>query len=225
MNPNQLIDIEELKIPIRSDRVDVWVNEFLGRFHTNKKSREFIRLKKGVTQELLDEIYPLSKYSTFEYNDPNIFMRSYPGSETSFDADFVGVDGTLIERIEVTMAIDGARSRIQSEAINIFGRSPIYHTPEYRGNSKSRVISEPESQTITSDEIIFEQIGLLNRAYSKKHSNLHKYPNTTLLIAMDIPLFVEWEYSQIMEKFIPLKNTFKKVMCVNISGNQCWRLA
>lgn len=224
MNPNLIIDIEELKKPIRSDLVEVWVNELLSRFQTSKICREFIRLKKGVTQELMDEIYPLSKYSSAEYNDSNIFMRFYPGSETSFDADFVGVDGALIERVEVTMAIDGVRARIQGEAINIFGHSPVYHTPDYRGNSKNRIISEPESQIITSDEIFSEQADLLNAAYRKKHNNLHKYPNTTLLIAMDIPLFMEWEYDQIMERFSPLENTFKKVVCVNMSSNHYWRL-
>ena len=224
MNPNDLIKLEELKELVGSDKVSDWLNKFLERYRVSAELKEFIRLKKGVTKELLEEILPLSIYATYQYNDSDVYMQFYPGSTTSYDADFVNESGVLVERVEVTMALDGLQSQIQGEAINIFGHSSVYHTPDYLGHVKTRIIAEPECRTISSIEIIEKQAAMLNEAYAKKHMNIHKYPNTTLLIGMDIPLFMEQEYNEIMNKFNLLENTFKKIVCVNTSGSHCWRL-
>ena len=55
----------------------------------------------------MDEIRPLSKYAMHAYNDPKIYLKYYPDTKNSFDADFIDADKNLIERVEVTMAIDG----------------------------------------------------------------------------------------------------------------------
>ena len=224
MDPNSLIDKEEISRLVPSCQVEQWVVSLLERYYSSRELIDFIRLKKGVTQELLEELLPLGKYASSYYKDSNVFLQFYPGTKNSFDADFVDFDGNLIERIEVTMAINGMQSRIQSEAINTFGHSCVYHTPKYTGSVKNRIISEPECKTIGSEEIIQIQAGWLNEAYCKKHKKLHKYPNATLLIGMDIPLFMEWEYQKIMDMFTPKPNTFKKVVCVNTSSNHSWRL-
>ncbi|MCK4622559.1 MAG: hypothetical protein KAT62_10160 [Desulfuromonadales bacterium] len=201
-----------------------WAHSLLARFHEPKEAIEFQRLKKGITQELHDELIPLGKYAKSHYNNPEIYLRFYSGSETSYDAEFVDKDERLIERVEVTMAIDGQQARIQSEAINKFGHSPVYQTPNYTGTSKNRSLGETESVTISSDTIIEIQAERLKSAYLKKHKNIHKYPNTTLLIGVDIPLFMEWEYQRIIENFQPLNNTFQSIKCVNISSEHCWHL-
>ncbi len=224
MKFNNLINKEELSEPIRSDKAFEWVESLLLRFHESDQSKDFFRLKKGITQELLDELYPLGKYAKSHYNDPEIFLKFYPGSSTSFDADFINPEGNLIERVEVTMAIDGQQQRIQSEAINEFGHSPIYQTPKYSGNAKNRVLEETETVTISSDEIFIIQSKRIQEAYAKKHNNIHKYPNMTLLIGVDIPLFMEWEYQRIIDQFEVLENSFKSIKCVNVSSNHCWIL-
>jgi hypothetical protein len=59
MNPNSLIKDEELGNPIRSDKALEWVESLMARFHDSKEALEFIRLKNGITQDLLDELLPL----------------------------------------------------------------------------------------------------------------------------------------------------------------------
>jgi len=224
MNFNDRIRKEELHKPVGSDRALTWAHSLLARFNDSKEAIEFKRLKKGITQELHDELIPLGKYAKLHYNNPDIYLKFYSGSKTSFDADFIDKDECLIERVEVTMAIDGQQARIQSEAISEFGHSPMYQTPNYTGTSKNRVIEETES-TIISNESIYEiQSQRLNEAYLKKHENIHKYPDTTLLIGIDIPLFAEWECQKIMDQFQVVENTFKSIKCVNVSRDLYWCL-
>ncbi|GAB2883170.1 hypothetical protein GCM10027180_11590 [Microbulbifer echini] len=224
MNLNTLINIDELRDYIQSDIALKWVKSLISRYSETSESLDFITLKKGITKEVLDELLPLSKYAQSYYNDPKVFLKFYPGSTTSYDADFIDSEGKLLERIEVTVAIDGQQSTIQAESIVEFGHSPIYHTPEYCGNVKNRTINETDGDIVGTDSIIDLQSERIQRAYRKKHENLHKYPNTTLLIGADIPLFMEWEYQAIIDKFEVLEDTFNSIKCVNISSNHCWIL-
>jgi hypothetical protein len=224
MNPNSLIKDNELRNLIRSDKALEWVESLMIRFHDSKENLEFIRLKNGVTQELLDELLPLGIYAKNNYNKPNIFLKYYPGSVTSYDADFIDQNGDLIERVEVTMAINGQQSRIQAEAINKYGHSSVYHTPEYSGKSKKRKIKKSDVVTIESDSIVELYVERIQEAYVKKHENLNKYPETTLLIGVDIPLFMESKYQAIIESFKILENTFNSIKCVNTSSNHYWCL-
>ncbi|WP_299589551.1 hypothetical protein [uncultured Microbulbifer sp.] len=221
---NTLINIDELRDYIQSDIALKWVKSLISRYSETPESLDFITLKKGITKEVLDELLPLSKYAQSYYNDPKVFLKFYPGSTTSYDADFIDSEGKLLERKEVTVAIDGQQSTIQAESIVEFGHSPIYHTPEYCGNVKNRTINETDGDIVGTDSIIDLQSERIQRAYRKKHENLHKYPNTTLLIGADIPLFMEWEYQAIIDKFEVLEDTFNSIKCVNISSNHCWIL-
>jgi hypothetical protein len=224
MNPNDIVKPAEIGVPIGTDKALLWVESLIKRFYVSKEAKDFIILKNGITQEILDELLPLGKYAKHHYDDPNILLKYYPGTENSFDADFININDELIERVEVTMALDGQQSRLQSESIIKFGHSSVYHTPIHSGTLKNRVLTESEGATIGSDEIIDLQVSRIQSAYEKKHKNIAKYPETTLLIGVDIPLFMEWEYQNIIERFNVLENTFHSIKCVNTSSNHCWHL-
>jgi hypothetical protein len=226
MNPNTLISDKELREPVQSNTALEWVESLMSRFYNTKENQDFITLKNGVTQELLDELLPLGKYAKSHYNSPEILLKFYPGCSTSYDADFIGRQGNLVERVEVTMAVDGQQSRIQAEAMNQYGYSRVYHTPEYSGTvkNKNRKIKEPEGSIIGTDYIIELQVNRIQEAYRKKNKNLDKYPDTTLLIGVDIPLLMDWEYQSIIERFEVSQSTFRSIKCVNISSNHYWCL-
>ena len=224
MDPYKLINVEELSEKVQSDKALEWVESLMGRFHTTKEARDLSRLRNRVTQELFYELLPLANYAKKHYNDPNVLLKFYPGSENSFDAEFINLNGTLVERVEVTMAIDGQQSRIQAEALNQFGHFSVYHTPEYSGKSKSRKIKEPSCTTISTDALIDLHASRIQKAYIDKHKNLHKYPNITLLIGVDMPFLMLWEYQAIIQKIELQQNTFQSVKIVNVSSNNYWNL-
>lgn len=221
---NNLVNEAELRKPIICNEAEQWVQMLLHRFHKSEETKQYLFLKRGIIQELIDELIPLSKYASRVYADSEVFLKFYPGTTTSFDADFVDKNDKLIERVEVTMAIDGQQKRIQAEALVKYGHTRIHETPKYSGKMRNRIIEEPESHITSSSAIIERQTLLLQEAYLKKHKNLHKYPETTLLIGVDIPLFMDWEYKKIMDGFRIMDKTFKSIKCVNVSSNHYWCL-
>lgn len=224
MNFNNLVSKQELQIPISSDKAAEWVKTLLSRFHSSKKSRDYLWLIKGIVKEILDELNPLGKYATNYYNNPDIFLKYYPGSSTSYDADFINCHGDLIERVEVIMAIDGHQRNIQREYINDFGYSGVYQTPEYSGNIKNRQWKETEAALFNSDEIIKIHHEQIQKAYLKKHNKIQKYPEMTLLIGVDISLLMDWEFQRIINLFEVYENSFKSIKCVNVASDHCWVL-
>lgn len=221
---NKFVTESEIRNLIPSNEIEDWINSLLCRFHVSEDAKQYLILRKGIVQEIFDELIPLAKYAKHQYNDPDVFLKFYPGSKTSFDADFVDNSGNLLERVEVTMAVKGQQNRIQREALIKYGHSSFFHTPNYSGNKKNRVINEPECCIIDSSDIIAEQSTLLQTAYNKKHSKLHKYPDTTLLIGLNIPLLMNWEYEQVIRDFHIHKNTFTSIKCVEITTGKYWFL-
>ena len=182
------VDISEdvLERIVKTTEVEQWVSSLLKKFHKNEDSKQYYFLKKGIVKEIVDELIPLSKYSMHAYNDASVFLKFYSGSKQSFDAEFIDTNNNLIERVEVTMAIDGQVKTIQAEHLIKYSYAPVYKTPDFTGKVKGRVIIEHESGCVDSITIIKEQAALLQNSYNKKQENIHKYPNTTLLIGLDI---------------------------------------
>ncbi|WP_108649546.1 hypothetical protein [Dongshaea marina] len=224
MNTPDIVTKEELKSPIKTNEAEVWVQCLLKRFHQTEESKQFYFLKKGIVQDIVDELLPLSKYATYAYDNPDIYLKFYPGSLTSYDADFIDINGRLIERVEVTMALDGQQERIQSECLIKHGFTPIYQTPKFSGKAKDREIEEWGHDLIESDVVIKQQAELIQSVYNKKVNKIHKYPNTTLLIGMNAHLLMSWEYEEIIGKIVLNKPTFQSVKLVNIANGQFWDL-
>ena len=221
MSPNELVKPDELSQPVACIDVEAWVESLFKRFQISKEAKQHLILGNGVVREMIDELAPLSKFVSSFYEDSDAFLRFYPGSENSFDADIIDEKGSIIERIEVTMAIDGQQKRLQAEALLKHGHSLIYETPEYSGNSKNRIISEPEFNTIDDSEIIEIQSSLLQTAYDKKQGMLSRYPNTTLLIGVHMPVSRPEEFDDVVHSLSIEANTFNSIKCVNVAGNHC----
>ncbi len=216
---------KELATPIKTKDAEVWVQSLLKRYHVTRESRDFLIQRKGVTNEIIKELIPLSKYCSRKYSCEGYLLKFYPGSEQSFDAEIIKDNGDLVERIEVTLAIDGYQNSIQAEALVEFGTAPMFRTPLYEGvGRKRRLLENSEYDFIDNDEWINKLAVLIQKSYNKKHGNIHKYPETTLLIGVDIALASNGEASQVLSCFTLSPNTFEKVYCVNISGLQLWEL-
>lgn len=225
MSLNPTITNKELATPIKTKDAEMWVKSLLEKFHATRESRDFLILRKGVTNKIIKELIPLSKYCSRKYTAEGYLLKFYPGSEQSFDAEIIKDNGDLVERVEVTLAIDGYQNSIQAEALVEFGTAPIYRTPLYEGTGRNRQLLEnSEYDLIDNDEWINKLSILIQESYNKKHNNIHKYPETTLLIGVDIALASNGEASQVLSSFSIFPDTFEKVYCVNISGFQLWEL-
>lgn len=221
-----MITAQELRKPIACDDVDSWVESLQQRFHVSEEWKTRLKFRKRPVDEVVYELVPLSKYINVFHKTPDLKLYYFPGSGQSFDAEIRKINGEILERIEVTMAIDGYGETIKTECLLEHGIAPIIKTPEFTGLSKSRVISENTSCIAESEDVILHYSGLIQGAFNKKQENIDKYPNTTLLIGIEVQeFFLEpWEFDAILELIKIPKDTFDKVILVNISSDQYWKL-
>lgn len=224
VNINEIVSSEELGLPKRVDVAFEWTSALLERFHTNDELKKILILKKGLVQEIVDELLPLSIYSGEEYAGSDFFLKFYPGSTNSFDGEVIDKEGKLIERLEVTMAVDGYQRALQGESLLQLGHSPIYHTPEYSGKYQEREILESQPELICSSEIIRRHSSQILEVYEKKSRNISKYPDTNLLIAIDLGLLLDFECDQIINAAKIENSSFPRVSLVDITSKRVWRL-
>jgi hypothetical protein len=221
-----MITAQELREPIACDDVDSWIESLLQRFHVSEEWKTRLKLRKKPVDEIVYELVPLSKYINAFHKTPDLKLYYFPGSSQSFDAEIRKLNGELVERIEVTMAIDGYGDTIRTECLLEHGIAPIIKTPEFTGLSKNRVISVNTSCIADSEDVILNYASLIKDAFKKKQENIDKYPNTTLLIGIEVQeFFLEpWEFDVILESVKIPKDTFDKIILVNVSSDQYWRL-
>lgn len=197
MNLTDYVSKEELKVPTPINEIEGWVGSLLLRYTESEEAKEFLQFKKGITKEIVDELIPLSKYCKHYYSDTNCYLKFYPGSDTH---------------------------QIQAEALREFGMVPSWGMPEYSGTAKDRVITKPELTTIDSSEMIVIQSNLIQEAYDKKQANIHKYPNTTLLIGFDFPCMFPHELGALTNLPLLKENTFCSVKCVSVLDEHHWSI-
>lgn len=206
--------------------METWVEELLNRFHKTKELKSILVNRERQVAEIIYELLPLSKYINAYFKKSDYFLHFYPGSSQSFDAEIKNKEGNLIEKIEVTMAIDGQSDRIKTECSIVHGIAPVIKTPEYSGNARNRVINADTTLLAEPEDVINYYKDLIQSAFDKKHKKLYKYSNTVLLIAFEVPKFFleQWEFNEIIKSLNIPNNTFNKVVVVNVSSNQYWLL-
>lgn len=221
---NSIVAETELSSPVPVEHAYDYANSLLKRFHANERLKHILILRKGVVQEIVEEFVPLSIYSSLVYSSQGCLLKFFPGSKQSFDGQIVDLKGDVIETIEVTMAVDGYKRVLQGESLIKFGHSPIYQTPEYRGNARERVLYESEAEMVSIEEVIESHICQILRAYEKKAKHIQKYPDTTLLIATDLGLLLENERQEIISSVNLKSSEFPKVILVDITTKKIWQM-
>jgi hypothetical protein len=66
---------------------------------------------------------------------------------------------------------------------------------------------------------------LIQTAFENKNQNINKYPNMTLLIAVDLPLLLPFEVDAIFEKLSIEKSGFNSVYVTDVRYNICRQIA
>lgn len=213
-------------MPIQCSYVETWIEELLNSFHKTEELKSILVNRERQVAEIVYELLPLSKYINAYFKKSGHFLYFYPGSAQSFDAEIKDKEGSLIEKIEVTMAIDGQSDRIKTECSIAHGIAPVIKTPVYSGNARNRKISADTTLLAEPEDVITHYKDLIQLVFDKKHDKLYKYPNTILLIAFEAPRFFldKWEFDEIIKSLKISDNTFNKVVVVNISSDQHWLL-
>ncbi|MDF0750152.1 hypothetical protein NLU14_07890 [Marinobacter sp. 71-i] len=215
----QPVSLAELEVPIVAWDAYEWVQNLLERYHYDDESRRILQLGKGTVSKILEEVLPLAVYAKERIDFENVYLHYFASSSQSFDAEFRTGKGELVERTEVTIAINGFEEQIRRETIEQHGWSPGFGLNEYIGSVRNREIPEPEHRLHGQEEAVENLKNLVASAYSKKLENIDKYPGTSLLIGVDcFVLNSTSEFQKVISPVVGLKTPFEAVNIVDTNG-------
>lgn len=215
----QPVSLEELEVPILAWQAYEWTQNLLKRYHHDEESRRMLQLGKGAVSKILGEVVPLAVYARQRKEFEEVYLHYFASSSQSFDAEFRTRDGELVERTEVTIAINGLEEQIRRETIEQHGWSPGFGLNEYAGNVRNRKIPEPGHRLHGQEEAVANLKSLVESAYAKKVGNIDKYPGTSLVIGVDcFVLNSRVEFLEVIAPVLAYKTPFEAVNIVDTKG-------
>jgi hypothetical protein len=215
----QPVSLDELEVPIVAWHAYEWAQNLLKRYHYDDESRRMLQLGKGTVSKILGEVLPLAVYARQRKDFEDVYLHYFSSSSQSFDAEFRTREGELVERTEVTIAINGLEEQIRRETIEQHGWSPGFGLNEYAGSVRNREIPEPEHRLHGQEEAVANLKSLVESAYAKKVRNIDKYPGTSLVIGVDcFALNSKAEFQEVISPVVATKTPFEAVNVVDING-------
>jgi len=216
---SQPVAIDELEVPIVAWDAYEWVQNLLKRYHYDDESRQMLQLGKGTVSKILEEVLPLAVYARQRKDFKNVYLHYFASSSQSFDAEFRTGESELVERTEVTIAINGFEEQIRRETIERHGWSPGFGLNEYAGSVRNREIPEPENRLHGQEEAVAKLKSLVESAYAKKVRNIDKYLGTSLVIGVDcFVLNSRAEFQEVISPVVGTKTPFEAVNIVDTNG-------
>ncbi len=224
MSINDIIKPDELSQLIKcSEALDVYEN-LINRFSTSHETAEYLRLKNGIAQELVDEFAPFSIYAHQCHGNSNNLMKYYYDTNQSFDGEILNAKAELLERVEITCAIDGHNESVRMERLNKEGMANVFGTVSYTGKKGNREFDEEEIQTVSSTQLETHYIELIDSAYLKKKNKVGKYDGMILLIAIEDFLVKGHNMDKIVSRLSLSKDRFSSIYLINICSKDIRKL-
>lgn len=222
---DQIVTLEELSIPIRTEEVNNWVRKLCSRYHGSDSYLAYLNEQQGVPKKILGELLPIANLINFKsipYQEA--YLHYYPYGTTSFDAEIKDYQGNIVEKIEVTQACNGYQERLEREKLRGHGIANIWIYENRKDQRFQKDPLDPEIGTISSDQITKDGINLIQEAVRRK-SIPGKYPNTSLLVSFDDFRFLSLQDRSILEEtFNSFKSPFSTIYFVGISGHYFYEL-
>lgn len=216
---SQPVSLDELEVPIVAWDAYEWAQNLLKRYHNDDESRRMLQLGKGTVSKILEEVLPLAVYASQREDFEDVYLHYFASSSQSFDAEFRTRESDLVERTEVTIAINGFEEQIRRETIEQYGWSPGFGLNKHAGSVRNREIPEPEHRLHGQEEAVASLKSLVESAYAKKVGNINKYPGTSLVIGVDcFALNSRSEFKEVISSVVGTKTPFDAVNFVDTNG-------
>ena len=211
------VDTAELNVVLKLGEFRPWVESLCERYKNPEWNDHFVA-KRGLTNRIQGELIPLAllcfHLTTLRSNS---YLKYFPGSTQSFDAQMLSADHSVEEVLEVTLACDGYRDSIAGEYLKKHGWAPLWIPLEYSGRKNSREISLPVIRSMSTHQIIEDGLTLVRNAVDTK-SVSGKYQNTSLVVGFeDFRLRnIDFEYAR--NALLGIKSTFQVIYYVGLGG-------
>jgi hypothetical protein len=115
------------KLDIEQCRTPTELRSYVMKIQKNARASEDDRkagyLRSGLYKEFFDELVPLSIFCNQYYND-DVNIKPVIGSQ-GYDAEIIGKDGSVLERIEIAYPIDGVKRAEENQQVVSNGASEL----------------------------------------------------------------------------------------------------
>ena len=225
MSLSDIIKPDELSQIVKcSDALEQY-EKLLGRFATNVETAKYLRLKKGIAQELVDEFAPLCIYAQEYHGNSNNLMKYRYETDQSFDGEILNDKKEVLEQLEITCAVDGYNERLRMERLNKEGIANAFGEVKYTGRKENRVFLEEGIKLVSKNQLENHYKELVEAAYRSKKNKTGKYNGMILLIAIEDFLVKECNMDNIVEGLSLAKDRFSSIFLVNISSREIRQLS
>jgi hypothetical protein len=207
------LSVEELGSRVPLTEVRAWVEGLCARYR-NPEWKDYFDEKRGLTNKLQGELVPLALLcDQLSPSRATAFLRYFPSSGQSFDAQVLAADGRIEEVLEVTLACDGYRDSIAGEFLKKYGSAPLWIPPSYAGRRTSRELPLPEVQSMDAEQIVEDGLVLVRNAVEAK-STSGKYENVSLVVGFEDFRLLSGHYEYAKAEFDKIKSVFATVYFV-----------
>lgn len=224
MSISDIVKPDELSQIIACSNALKVYESMINRFSSSNEKAEYLRLKKGIAQELVDEFAPFCIYAYQCHGDSDKLMKYYHDTKQSFDGEILSGKGELLESVEITCAVDGHNESVRMERLNKKGMVNAFGKVKYSGKKGNREFTEEEVRTVSNSQIEAHYVELINHAYLKKKNKTGKYDGMILLIAIEGYLVKELNMDKIVSKLSLNIDKFGSIFLININSRDIRKL-
>jgi hypothetical protein len=211
------VAIEELTSTLPLACVMPWVEGLCSRYKSPEWNNFFVE-KRGLTNRLQGELVPLAFLCDhLAPQRANSFLKYFPGSGQSFDAQVLKLDGSVEEVLEVTLACDGYRDAIAGEYLKKYGWVPLWIPLSYSGKRNSRELPLPEIQSMDAEQIVEDTLILVRSAIEAK-STSGKYENISLVVGFEDFRLLDRHFEYTKAEILKIKSAFRIIYYVGLGG-------
>jgi hypothetical protein len=230
-DPNLLLTEDELTTPRTPIELARWIEDKCRLFADCPEAKEWVLLRKGLSKNFHEELYPLSQFVTHLYKERSDIQCFLNLDNRDFDATILDCSTSPLSelKVEITLAVDGYDNHLRMKYFREHGSVSIWGSLSASGTEKRGHEINVENDELTAVSVSLEQTFSLIQSAIKGKSVIPDKPpkygqGHVLIVAFDDwPRFAEQHMADLKDfvkkHVLTLTLDFAALYVVGLSGN------
>jgi len=232
-DPTSLLTAAELREPRTPKELFCWVDAKCHLFAGCREAREWVLLRRGLSQAFHEEAFPFSRWAAHVYGDRSDVKCVFTLDNRDYDAFVVDykMEPPSEIRVEITSAATDRQEYLRMKYFVEHGHVSVWGPVTASGNERRGHAIKVEGEAVAHSELLRRTCERIKSAAEGKAGKPHKPPRYgpgyVLLIAFDDWQWfdsdkdVPWLRAFVDEQVAPLPLNFDRFYAVGLSGKTC----
>ncbi|MBI5660298.1 MAG: hypothetical protein HZC43_12320 [Nitrosomonadales bacterium] len=230
-DPSTFLSAEEMTKRRTPRELSDWVTTIFDRYSESNEAKAYFRLKKGLCNKFLKEVWPLALLTKQLFGDSDQVICEPVLGNQKYDAlieDRRG-DAPIQIKVEFTIAVDGHCDHLRMKELNEKGRASVYGDVRHKGTERTGHSINIDNRALSRDELTSKAVRLVTEALRGKAERPYG-PSHWLCVKFDDHIWVpnkggtETIRASVSSAKQALNLDFAKVFIVGSSGELLWEL-